>query len=780
METEKQAQTRDAGEVGFGTLVLMFGTAAMVHLGAAPDPVSGETKVDLAQAKWTCRSLVLGLVLWTAATGTAGALQMFPAAEIQEAHALRQRILAEVPQLASGELRERTALSPETVTSVQQRLAALQAREVENPFFHWAKGEALRQAQGPAAAAEAFERARQTAGPRLMIHWLLWQDFLARDLWAEAEREERALQAIQLGWGLTRFPLLAKEQMRVGAEAADRGDLARALVLYDAALANTPESPETLFGRARLAWQADKTRLFQVVRDLALGVSQSLRGPRAGFRLASNLLLSLLVAWLAALCLAAGILSVRIQPLFGHELNERFFKSLPPPTQRSLGVLLFLLPLMLGLGLLWVAVVALLICAPYMSRRERGAVMGLMAGLVALPFGYDWVAARHLLASSDQFALVQAAEQGGRGETLVEELRRWAVEAPNAGLPRYYLGLVLKRRGELAEAEMEMTQAAEILPRAGFVQAALGNLQYLRGRLPEAEATYRRAAEIAPASAAVQLNLSKLYTQRLQFEQSNEALTRSFRLDRHMARTVSYFHGQGITQFLMDEPVPWEAVAAALAPRSGEVRAVAEGFWGRPLRGVSLTLLPYTAVGLLVLFWTQGTLRGGTPRVRRCLQCGAPFCGKCHTIPKEKEYCSPCAAVFRPREGVAAFVRVRRIHKSEEWARRERLRTGILGSVLPGGGDLYRGRFFQGLLLCLPAVWLLAEGFVLDLLTPSFRFAVPLPGPIRWTMALLVLLALHLESARRSWRGWSPDFVEPSGGGRRNRTITRGDREPRA
>jgi hypothetical protein len=29
----------------------MFGTAAMVHLGAAPDPVSGETKVDLAQAK---------------------------------------------------------------------------------------------------------------------------------------------------------------------------------------------------------------------------------------------------------------------------------------------------------------------------------------------------------------------------------------------------------------------------------------------------------------------------------------------------------------------------------------------------------------------------------------------------------------------------------------------------------------------------------------------------------------------------------------------------------
>lgn len=51
MASETQDRTKDSGEVGFSTLVLMFGTAAMVHLGAAPDPVSGETKPDLTQAK---------------------------------------------------------------------------------------------------------------------------------------------------------------------------------------------------------------------------------------------------------------------------------------------------------------------------------------------------------------------------------------------------------------------------------------------------------------------------------------------------------------------------------------------------------------------------------------------------------------------------------------------------------------------------------------------------------------------------------------------------------
>ena len=51
MASEAQDRAKSAGEAEFGTLVLMFGTAAMLHLGATPDPVSGETKQDLPQAK---------------------------------------------------------------------------------------------------------------------------------------------------------------------------------------------------------------------------------------------------------------------------------------------------------------------------------------------------------------------------------------------------------------------------------------------------------------------------------------------------------------------------------------------------------------------------------------------------------------------------------------------------------------------------------------------------------------------------------------------------------
>ncbi len=51
MNTEAQEGPGDTGEVEFSALVLMLATTGLAHLGATPDPVSGETKADLPHAK---------------------------------------------------------------------------------------------------------------------------------------------------------------------------------------------------------------------------------------------------------------------------------------------------------------------------------------------------------------------------------------------------------------------------------------------------------------------------------------------------------------------------------------------------------------------------------------------------------------------------------------------------------------------------------------------------------------------------------------------------------
>jgi len=43
----------------FEGLVMLFGTTGLVHLGAAPDPTSGQRRVDLGQAKQTIDLLEL-------------------------------------------------------------------------------------------------------------------------------------------------------------------------------------------------------------------------------------------------------------------------------------------------------------------------------------------------------------------------------------------------------------------------------------------------------------------------------------------------------------------------------------------------------------------------------------------------------------------------------------------------------------------------------------------------------------------------------------------------
>lgn len=51
MEAADQDRTDESSAGPFSTLVVMLGTTALVHLGVAPDPAGGETKVDLGQAK---------------------------------------------------------------------------------------------------------------------------------------------------------------------------------------------------------------------------------------------------------------------------------------------------------------------------------------------------------------------------------------------------------------------------------------------------------------------------------------------------------------------------------------------------------------------------------------------------------------------------------------------------------------------------------------------------------------------------------------------------------
>lgn len=75
MKTDAEEGRGDTGGVEFSALVLMLGTTGLAHLGATPDPVSGETKVDLPHAKQVIDLLDI-LKVKTAGNLTAGESSM--------------------------------------------------------------------------------------------------------------------------------------------------------------------------------------------------------------------------------------------------------------------------------------------------------------------------------------------------------------------------------------------------------------------------------------------------------------------------------------------------------------------------------------------------------------------------------------------------------------------------------------------------------------------------------------------------------------------------------
>ncbi len=678
----------------------------------------------------------------------AAALQIAPTLEVQEAHALQQRILTALPQLAARQPRDNSRLSPEILRQLQERMETLRTQEADNPFLDWAEGVILQQTDDPGSARTAFERAAKAAGSRFLVHWLLWQDFLARSLDEAAVQEEARLQEIMVRWGLSRFPLLSSELIRYAGEAMDSGDADRAFILYGRAASYTPEMPRALIGLAAATWQAHKLRFMEAGWDVLCGLAPALRTGIARSYLSRNLLLSLTVAWLAVLCLVAGIFGLKTQPLFAHEVLRHGVIRVAPEARFGLGLLLFLLPLALGLGLVWTAVWAMLVSAPFLTRREGLLVSALFVGLAIMPIGYRWIATGHLRASSPHLALAQAVERGERGEGLVGGLRQWSQEGPDSGLASYYLGLVLKRRGDLEGAQAAMAKAGQERPRAAFVQVGLGNLDFLQGRVADAEAAYLRAVDQGPPSATVQMNLAQVYAQRMQLDQYDLAVARSLKLDPHMLSTVSRFHAAGVTGLVSDESVPWDVLAGAVTPPPAAIEEVAEGLWGSPLRGIRLPVLPGVAAGLLLIFWGYRFARRESLPARHCEECGRIFCGTCRTSAKERRYCPRCAGSGQ-REGVAAVVRTRRLRETEEWLAREQTRTEVLGTLLPGGSDLYSGRLLPGFLLCLAGVWIALEGLLLPALTPSLRLPSPLPWTIRWLAALAVLSGLYFVSRRR-------------------------------
>jgi tetratricopeptide (TPR) repeat protein len=367
-----------------------------------------------------------------------------------------------------------------------------------------------------------------------------------------------------------------------------------------------------------------------------------------------------------------------------------------------LGVVLLGLPLVLGLGPLAAAGVALAAVWLYLGLAERIVASFALLALVALPWATGAVAGATAWTGT-LAEQVHVIEQGAVSDGDAKELAARFGDASAPGPILAALGRHHKRRGALDEALRFYRAAASADARAPELQVNIGNVLFLKGDLEGAKAAYLAATDQAGSDVVVlgaaHYDLSKLYLRTTDMEKSAAAREKAEREAGDFLRRFGSDDDFSANRYLVDVPVP-QAKLAALAAMDGAPDAVAGWLRARIGGAVPRWLWPWGAFGLVATLWAAGLALG--PRIgvsTPCERCGRPACRRCDGSAGAE--CGQCVNVFVRKGVVDARDRLRKEAQVRRHAQLVQHATRVLAVVGGGAGQLWHGAPVKGALFLL-------------------------------------------------------------------------------
>ncbi len=406
---------------------------------------------------------------------------------------------------------------------------------------------------------------------------------------------------------------------------------------------------------------------------------------------------SLLIA-----ALIAGVIVVGLRaPELSHPWREQLALILRPATARWWALAFVLLPYLAGLGVVLPTIVFLGLLWPVLRARERAVFLMLTLGVAATP----WTAA-----VLDRLATpLDAGRAPLHGVALLENepwsggrqqrLAALAAREPENPFLRFAHAWIARRGGDLATAEREYRGALERWPGDDRVLTNLGNVLAMQGRQDEALQLYDRASAAGPTNPAPHFNSSQIYTQRFEYIDATEALSRASALDFDLVRDYQSLGTNDGVLALVDQWIAPRSFWLALGENPGAL-LLAPGLppsWRGHIEtsGWRFSLLAVVSGLVAALF---GMLGSRAVPLRACSNCGSVVCRRCAQRRREVALCRSCAGLeTRAQNADFAQVLMRRSRR-----RAEKLRYGIvtaLAAIVPGFGLIAFRRALTPLLL---------------------------------------------------------------------------------
>jgi tetratricopeptide (TPR) repeat protein len=424
--------------------------------------------------------------------------------------------------------------------------------------------------------------------------------------------------------------------------------------------------------------------------------------------LAANAVFVVFQSLLAAVLIAGLIIVVLRLPELSHPWRERLGGLLRPETARWWAFSFTILPFLAGVGVVLPTIVFLGLLWPVLRARERAIFVLLTVGFASIP----WTAAL-----VDRLATPLDPERAPLyGIALIEnepwsgarQSRLAAVSArePDNPFLHFALAWTARRGGDLATAEREYRSALDRWPGDDRVLTNLGNVLAMQGKQDEALEVFQKAIAARPTNPAPYFNESQIYTQRYEYVDATEALSRASAIDFDLVRDYQALGTSDGVLALVDQWIAPRNFWLALrdAPASTTVEANLPPPWRGHLEttGWRFSLIAMLC-GLLAVI--AGFLGHRALPLRACSNCGRVVCRRCAQRRREVALCRGCAALeTRAQNPDFARVLLRRGQRQTEKVR-DVIRT-ILAALVPGFGLIAFRRAVTPLLLIAGAVML--------------------------------------------------------------------------
>lgn len=427
------------------------------------------------------------------------------------------------------------------------------------------------------------------------------------------------------------------------------------------------------------------------------------------------------VAVLLVLCI---LFLVKYGALLLHDFTHLFPPDLSARLLKLFLAAVFLLPLLLNLSFFWGVLFTSLLLLAYQTKREKTATLFAFCLCMMLP-GLVWCLSVALHAEQNQVVRsVWNINYGYWTGQDIETLETHLQDSPEDATALFTLALGYKKEGRYSRAVSYYSRAAEMRTPDFRALTNLGNVYYALGRWQTAIETYREAVQVDPErSAAAQFNLSRAYRRMFRFEDAEKAFFEAMELDGARVDRYIDIYSENINRLLIDETVSRRDIIRQAHSMFLDEKVYAANVWDFLFSGVPYgQAVPVLAVLILAGFFIL--LKDRFRIAVRCYMCGNTMCRRCEPGKTADLLCSQCSRVLKTAAVMEQSMKKEKIAQILRYHTVDDALARFFCIVLPGTGDIWKGKALQGTVV-LALFFMLLSYLVLGF---CFKPAVEIPG----------------------------------------------------